>query len=155
MAKKPRTTAGRADKLRRRAARAAKQHDRAHGRRPGHGGLVHFGPDIDPARLDTAGWHVMGPGDDFDDLDEAAFAGPDTALLDTGGCPVADACAGCGGTAGLHAVTSAFSKPGGFDVGCATLCHGCDDGTSFLHRFGLDGIETAFDRHADHAAVGR
>lgn len=51
----------------------------------------------------------------------------------------------------MSPVVAAFSKPGGFDVGCATLCRSCDDGTSFLHRFGFDGIEAAFARHADHA----
>jgi hypothetical protein len=149
MGKETRTRTSRADKLRRRAARTSKQHSLQHPHH--HDGLVHTEPV--PAGLDLTGWHVMGPGDNFDELDDATFAGPDDALLDTSRCPVAESCAGCGGTAGLHAVTSAFSTPGGFDVGCATLCHHCNNGTSFLHRFGFDGIETAFARHAGHATT--
>ena len=145
MAKKTRNISGRADKLLRRAARAAKQHPRHdHGRQ--HHGLVPVGPA--PDGLDLIGWDVMGPGDDCDD---AVFAGPDGALLDTSGCPVAEACAGCGGTGnGLYAVTSAFSKPGGFDVACATLCRTCDNGRSFVHRLGPAGLDNAFARHVAH-----
>ncbi|MFD2415034.1 hypothetical protein [Amycolatopsis pigmentata] len=136
MAKKTRNTSGRAAKLRRRAARAGKQRARHH-RGHEHHGLVHVGPV--PDGLDLVGRHVVGPGDDFDEFDDAVFDGPDEALMDASGCPVADRCAGCGGTGGLHAVTSAFSKPGGFDVACATLCHTCDNGRSFLHRLGPPG----------------
>ncbi|MFE5565927.1 hypothetical protein ACFQ68_13155 [Amycolatopsis japonica] len=144
MAKETRNTSSRANKLRRRAARAGKQHARQ-GR-----GYEHHGPV--PDGLDLTGWHVMGPGDDFDELD-AVFAGPDEALLDTSGCPVADTCAGCGGTEQLHAVTSAFSKPGGFDVACATLCQACDSGQSFLHQLGSVGLVEAFARHRSHPKV--
>uniref|UniRef100_UPI003F494DCB hypothetical protein n=1 Tax=Amycolatopsis sp. CA-293810 TaxID=3239926 RepID=UPI003F494DCB len=147
MAKKTRNTSGRADKRRRRAARAGKrdlrQHPHLHG-----GGLAHVGPV--PDGIGLTGWHVMGPGDDVNDLDDAVFAGPDEALLDTSRCPVAGTCAGCGGNGGLRAVTSAFSRPGGFDVACATLCRTCDDGRSFLHRLGPAGLDEAFARHATH-----
>lgn len=143
--KKARHTGGRADKLRRRAARAGKQHPRQHPHH--HEGLVHVGPV--PDNLDLTGWHVMGPGDDFDELDDLDFVGPGDALLDTSRCPVADACAGCGGTTGLHAVTSAFSRPGGYDVACATLCHSCD-GRSFLHLLDPAALEAAFHRHTTH-----
>ncbi|MFC9250665.1 hypothetical protein [Amycolatopsis thailandensis] len=147
MAKKPRNTSGRADKLRRRAARAGKRDARQHPHLH-HGGLAHVGPV--PDGLDLTGWNVMGPDDDFDELDDAVFAGPDEALLDTSRCPVAEDCAGCGGTERLHAVTSAFSRPGGFDVACATLCRTCDNGRSFLHRLGPVGLDEAFARHTAH-----
>ncbi|MFD2414934.1 hypothetical protein [Amycolatopsis pigmentata] len=149
MAKKTRTGSGRADKLRRRAARADKQQAR-HQPAGHHEDLVYVGPI--PDGLDLTGWHIMGPGNDVDELDDAAFAGPDDALLDTSRCPVNDSCAGCSGTTGLHAVTSAFSKPGGFDVACATLCHTCDNGRSFLHRLGPARLDEAFARHAAHQA---
>jgi hypothetical protein len=133
---KTRTGRGRADKSRRRAARVGKRQ----GHRPQHGSLT-------PGGLDLTGWHVMDP---RGHLGDAMFAGPDEALLDTGGCPVAGACAGCGTRAGLHAVTSAFSTPSGFDVACATLCHSCDNGQSFVHRLGPAGLEEGFARHAAH-----
>jgi hypothetical protein len=133
----------------RRAARAGKQDARQHPEREHHEqhGLVHVG--LVPDGLDLTGWHVMGPGDD---LDDAAFARPDEVLLGTGGCPVADRCADCGGTSGLHAVTAAFSKPSGFDVACATLCTACDNGESFMYRLGPAGLKRAFTRHAAHQA---
>jgi hypothetical protein len=88
----------------------------------------------------------MGAGSTFNDAD---FTAPDEALLDTSGCPVADTCAGCGGTTHLHAVTSAFTKPGGYDIGCATLCRTCD-GQSFLHLLNTTALTEAFARHASH-----
>lgn len=149
MAKKTRKASGRADKLRRRAARAGKRHARHELGHERHG-LVHVGPV--PDGLNLTGWHVMGPGDDFDEFDDAMFAGPDDALMDRSNCPVAEECAGCGSTTGLHVVTSAFSKPGGFDVACATLCSACDNGRSFVYRLGPAGLEHAFTRHAAHQA---
>lgn len=150
MTKKNRTGGGRADKLRRRATRAGKRNSRQDPHLDG-GGLAHVGPV--PDGLDLTGWHLVGPGDDFAELDDMVFAEPDEALLDTSRCPVADTCAGCGGTESLHAVTSAFSKPGGFDVACATLCRACDTGQSFLHRLGPAGLDEAFARHATHPKV--
>lgn len=76
------------------------------------------------------GWHT----DEDDDLDLPPL---DQRLMDTSGCPVADRCAGCGATVGLHAVTSAFTKPGDYEIGCATLCAACD-GQSFLHLLSSD-----------------
>ncbi|MFK0250316.1 hypothetical protein ACIQUM_36905 [Amycolatopsis azurea] len=152
MGKEARITSRRTAKLRRRAARAGKRdahqfpflHD---------GGLAHLGPV--PAGFDLDGWHIMGgPGDDIEELDDRPFAEPDEALLDTSRCPIAESCAGCGGTEHLHSVTSAFSKPGGFDVACATLCHACDNGRSFLHRLGPAGLDEAFARHAAHHEAG-
>lgn len=150
MAKKPHATGGRAAKLRRRALRAAKQR----GHHPDHPCAGHERDDLVrvssiPQGMSLTGWHVMGSDEDIDDLDDVTFAGPDDALLDTSACPVADRCAGCGATAGLHPVTAAFSKPGGFDVGCVTLCSRCD-GRSFLHLLSPAGLEEAFTRHAAH-----
>jgi hypothetical protein len=109
MAKKTRNTSGRADKLLRRAARAAK-HRPPYEHSHHHHGLTHVGPA--PEGLDLTGWHVMGSGDDFDKLDDAVFDGPDDALMDTSGCPVAETCAGCGGTStGLHAAVSTSPAP--------------------------------------------
>lgn len=150
MGKGNRSRTGRADKLRRRAARAAKrQHDR--------GGHRHVDLDLDlvsvspvPAGLDLAGWHYLGPGDDFDDVEDLDFTGPDEALLATSGCPVAETCAGCGDVSGLRPVVAAFSRPGGYDVACTTLCHACD-GRSFLQLLGPAALEAAFHRHASHA----
>lgn len=62
---------------------------------------------------------------------------------------MAEVCAGCGATAGLYAVTSAFSTSGGFNVGCATLCNACD-GQSFLHLLDAAELEQSFARHAMH-----
>lgn len=104
-----------------------------------------------PDGLDLTGWQFLGPDDSLNDLDDAVFAGPDDALLDTTGCPVADTCAGCGAATGLHAVTSAFSKPNGFDVACATLCHTCD-GRSFLHLLDPATLTEALVQHAAHQA---
>jgi hypothetical protein len=39
-------------------------------------------------------------------------------------------------------------QAGRVQLGCATLCHRSDDGASFLHQLGFDGIEQAFTRHA-------
>jgi hypothetical protein len=141
------TSSGRAAKLRRRAVRVDKNRRRDTGAATGPAttdNLVTIGPV--PDGLDLTGWHTMGPGED---LDDAAFAGPKDALLDTSGCPVTYACAGCGGATGLHAVTSAFSRPGGFDVACATLCPTCD-GRSFLHLLDPEAFDEAFARHAAH-----
>ncbi|WP_460399051.1 hypothetical protein [Actinophytocola sediminis] len=108
---------------------------------------------LDGLTLD--GWHTVGLTDlDDADFDDVAFPGPpDDALLDTTDCPVADRCAGCGAVSGIRAVTSAFSKPGGYgagyDVGCATLCGVCD-GRSFLHLLDPAELEQAFARHAAH-----
>lgn len=86
-----------------------------------------------PARIRPAGWHLLGPDDDFDDIPDEAFAPPAEELLDTSNCPVAATCAGCSSTTRLHAVTAAFSAPHGHDIGCVTLCPTCD-GRSFLHH---------------------
>lgn len=50
---------------------------------------------------------------------------------------------------GLAANTAAFSKPGGFDVACATICRTCN-GRSFLHMLDQTAMNTAFARHAEH-----
>lgn len=147
MAKKS-SSAGRAAKRQRQAARVAKQQRRSEKRHSSgcghpHTGLTHVG--LAPPGLDPAGWQFFGPDD------ELAFEEPAPELMDSSRCPVAESCEACGGTDRLRPVVAAFSKPGGFDVCCATLCHACDDGTSFLHRFGSDGIEAAFARHADHS----
>ncbi|MGH3871429.1 MAG: hypothetical protein ACRDSR_07945 [Pseudonocardiaceae bacterium] len=97
-----------------------------------------------PDCLDLTGWQSMGLGDDPDDVDDAAFTGPDDALFDTSGCPVTSGCAGCGSPTGLHAVTSAFSRPGGFSVAC--------DGRSFLHLLGPAALTEAVVQHAGHQA---
>lgn len=145
MAKHQRTTTGRSAKLRRRAVRADKNRRRGAGTGTAvSDGLVSVGPV--PASVDLTGWHTP---DDLDDLDDAEFAGPDDALLDISGCPVTPACAGCGAVTGLRAVTAAFSRPGGFDVACATLCPTCD-GRPFLHLLDPEAFDQAFARHADH-----
>ncbi|MGH3568388.1 MAG: hypothetical protein ACRDRH_20635 [Pseudonocardia sp.] len=142
---KQRTSNGRAAKLRRRAVRADKNRRRDSGP-AAPDDLVTIGPV--PDGLDLTGWHTLD--DDLDDLDDAAFTGPDDALLDTSGCPVTDSCAGCGNASGLHAVTSAFGKPGGFDVACTTLCHACD-GRSFLRLLDPEAFDEAFARHTGHS----
>lgn len=53
----------------------------------------------------------------------------------------------------LGANTAAFSRPGGFDVACATVCHTCN-GRSFLHMLSQSKMNAAFARHAEHAAAG-
>lgn len=45
--------------------------------------------------------------------------------------------------------TAAFSRPDGWQIGCATLCADCD-GKSFLQLLGGDGLERAFGRHEKH-----
>jgi hypothetical protein len=108
MGKGQRTRTSRADKQRRRQIRKARQEAPAFGI-PGS-------------------WHPMGAGSTFNDAD---FTAPDEALLDTSGCPVADTCAGCGGTTHLHAVTSAFTNPAATTSGAppsaapATANHSC------------------------------
>lgn len=146
MAKHQRTTS-RSAKLRRRAVRVDKSRRRDSGAATvsaGADGLVSVGPV--PDGVDLTGWHTL---DDLDDLDDDAFAGPDNALLDTSDCPITHACAGCGGSTGLHAVTAAFSRPGGFDIACATLCPTCD-GRSFLHLLDPEAFDEAFARYAHH-----
>lgn len=81
--------------------------------------------------------------------DPGSFEYPPEELMDVTGCPVADACAGCGGRLALRACTTAFSRPDGWQVGCATMCADCD-GKSFLRLLGGDGLERAFDRHKQH-----
>lgn len=95
------------------------------------------------------GWQFLD--DDGDDIDDIVF--PDDALLDPSRCPVDDSCVGCGGREGLAANTAAFSKPGGFDVACATVCRTCN-GRSFLHMLSQSKMNAAFARHAEHAAAG-
>ena len=85
---------------------------------------------------------------DSDDL--TSFAYPPEELMDTTACPVAQACAGCGARTELHVNTTAFSRPDGWQIGCATLCADCD-GKSFLTLLGGDGLEEAFGRHQQHA----
>ena len=89
-------------------------------------------------------WHDL---DDSDSFDVPEM--PDEALMNTSGCPVAPVCAGCGAQRDLHAVTTAFSRPEGWDVGCATLCLTCD-GQSFVALLGFDGLQQAFERHGQH-----
>lgn len=150
MGKGNHTRTGRADKLRRRASRAAKrQHEPGVHRHGGHG-LVSIGPV--PDGLDLAGWNYLGPGNDFDELDDLNFAGPDDALLDPSRCPVDDTCVGCGGRGGLAATTAAFTRPGGFDVACATVCGRCD-GRSFLQLLDSNAMNAAFARHTEHAVA--
>jgi hypothetical protein len=144
MAKHHRTTISRSAKLRRRAVRVDKNRRRDSGAAAVSAvsdGLLSVRPV--PDGFDLTGGHTL------DDLDEATFAGPNDALLDTIGCPVTHACAGCGSAVGLHAVTAAFSRPGGFDVACATLCSTCD-GRSFLHLLDPEAFDEAFARHAHH-----
>jgi hypothetical protein len=60
---------------------------------------------------------------------------PDEALIDTSRC--------------LATNTAAFSRPGRFDVACATLCHTCN-GRSFPHTLSHSKLNAAFARHAEH-----
>lgn len=115
-----------------RAARAQKEERRA---QAGH--------DMPMPFALPGGWQFI------DDLDDVVF--PDEALLDPSRCPVDDTCVGCGGRDGLAATTAAFSRPGGFDVACATVCHTCN-GRSFLHMLHETAMNAAFARHAGHAA---
>lgn len=46
-------------------------------------------------------------------------------------------------------VAAAFTRPDGYNVACATLCHSCD-GRSFLHLLDPAALEAAFHRHATH-----
>lgn len=87
-------------------------------------------------------------------VDDETFVPTDDELMDTRGRPKANTCAGCGSTAGLHALTAAISAPQGHDIGCATLCLDYD-GRSFLHLLDPNGLERAFARHAHHAAAPR
>lgn len=115
------------------------------------------------ARQDRAAQHSSGelmalpnsypfPGPWLDDLHDDPGP-PDEALLDTSRCPVDPVCVGCGNWEGLHAVTSAFTRPGGWDIACATLCETCD-GRSFLHLLDADALADAFTEHAAHAGPG-
>lgn len=126
MGKSQRNRTGRADKQRRRQARAQKAARQGRGL--------------------SGGWHTM---DELDDMGDFAFAPPDEALLDSSDCPVGQECAGCGGRSALRVVASGFSRAGGFDIACATLCQQCD-GRSFLRLLGAEQLEQAVAAHANH-----
>lgn len=51
----------------------------------------------------------------------------------------------------MAATTAAFSRRGGFDVACATVCRACD-GRSFLHMLDQHAMNAVFVPHAEHAA---
>lgn len=92
-------------------------------------------------------------GDNWESLldsdDSISFDYPPEELMATDRCPVADTCAGCGARSDLRVNTAAFSRPDGWQIGCATLCADCD-GKSFLQLLGGDGLEQAFGRHEEH-----
>ncbi|MEU1527713.1 hypothetical protein ABZ413_36530 [Nocardia rhamnosiphila] len=85
----------------------------------------------------------------LDSDDPISFDYPPEELMDISGCPVADACAGCGTRTDLRVNMTAFSRPDGWQTGCATLCADCD-GQSFLTLLGGDGLERAFVTHRQH-----
>lgn len=97
-----------------------------------------------PPGFAGGGWHHI------DDLDDVDLTLPDEALMDASCCPLGAACAGCSSTEHLRVVTSALSRPGGFEVACATLCHDCD-GRSFLHLLTPEAFERAVEAHARHS----
>jgi len=90
------------------------------------------------------GWHTV------DDLDgDDLPAPPDDALLSTDQCPVDATCRGCGAATELRVVTAALTAPGGYEVGCTTLCGDCD-GRSLLQLLGPAGFSSAVEHHATH-----
>lgn len=91
--------------------------------------------------------------DGWMDPDDPMPDRPPESAFDTTHCPVGARSTGCGASEGLRPVVSTFSRPGGYDAACTTLCADCD-GRSFLDLFDHEQLHQAHRAHTQHLQAG-